>query len=275
MNWTAISCVYANICKLCQQICIGNKGAARQSSFLTQIFPSSLPMYSQFQYAASVDSSANQAHLGLRRALPASQVVVVVCFLMVTITGISASTAAPPICTEPFCIFPTNPADFVHPILRPINLLPESPLKVNTSFYFYSKWLQANSSKSNGKLSKSCHTVSLQLDQSYTPCIFTTENLLDTGRLGAELKEVNQLKPGKSAGWTAVVVHGFLDSLHGSSSWMSTIKNALLATASERSYDVVVLTDWTGGNGIPYLQATANTRLVGAQIAYFLQQLKV
>lgn len=229
-------------------------------------------MYSQLQYAASVDSSAIQAHLGLRMALPAIQGVVV-CFLMVTITGISASTAVPPICTEPFCIYPTNPADFVHPILRPINLLPESPLKVNTSFYFYSKWLQTNSS--NGKLSKSCRTVPLQFDQSYTPCIFTTENLLDTGRLGADLKEMSQLKPGKSAGWTAVVVHGFLDSLHGSSSWMSAIKNALLATGTERSYDVVVLTDWTGGNGIPYLQATANTRLVGEQIAYFLQQLKV
>ena len=35
------------------------------------------------------------------------------------------------------------------------------------------------------------------------------------------------------------------------------------------------LIDWTGGDGPIYEQAVANTRVVGAEIALFIQQLQV
>lgn len=36
----------------------------------------------------------------------------------------------------------------------------------------------------------------------------------------------------------------------------------------------VILVDWGGGSGIPYTQATANTRVVGAVIAKLIQNLQ-
>lgn len=37
----------------------------------------------------------------------------------------------------------------------------------------------------------------------------------------------------------------------------------------------VIIVDWRGGNGLPYSQATANTRLVGAEIAVLINKLEV
>lgn len=37
----------------------------------------------------------------------------------------------------------------------------------------------------------------------------------------------------------------------------------------------VVIVDWSGGNLLPYTQATANTRVVGAQIASVIKKLIV
>lgn len=37
----------------------------------------------------------------------------------------------------------------------------------------------------------------------------------------------------------------------------------------------VILVDWGGGSGLPYTQATANTRVVGAQIAVLIKYLQV
>ena len=37
----------------------------------------------------------------------------------------------------------------------------------------------------------------------------------------------------------------------------------------------VVLIDWGGGSGIPYTQATANTRVVGAVTAKLIEALQV
>ncbi|BFZ16541.1 hypothetical protein BsWGS_19580 [Bradybaena similaris] len=61
---------------------------------------------------------------------------------------------------------------------------------------------------------------------------------------------------------TKFVVHGFLDNVN-ISPWMKEMKDELL---THGDYNVV-LVDWFGGNRPPYTQATANTRVVGAQIA--------
>lgn len=37
----------------------------------------------------------------------------------------------------------------------------------------------------------------------------------------------------------------------------------------------VILVDWTGGNGLPYTQAAANSRVVGAEIGLLVQKLQV
>ena len=45
------------------------------------------------------------------------------------------------------------------------------------------------------------------------------------------------------------------------------MKNELLKNGDYN----VILVDWGGGSGIPYTQATANTRIVGAEIAKLIQ----
>jgi len=37
----------------------------------------------------------------------------------------------------------------------------------------------------------------------------------------------------------------------------------------------VFLVDWSGGNHPPYTQASANARVVGAEIAFFIKELQV
>lgn len=37
----------------------------------------------------------------------------------------------------------------------------------------------------------------------------------------------------------------------------------------------VIIVDWSKGNGLPYTQATANTRVVGAEIALVIKTLQV
>jgi len=66
---------------------------------------------------------------------------------------------------------------------------------------------------------------------------------------------------------TKILVHGFLASCKGG-------QFEAMAAAILDSFDVnVVRVDWSGGNGFPFEQATANTRVVGAQIGLFIQRL--
>jgi pimeloyl-ACP methyl ester carboxylesterase len=60
---------------------------------------------------------------------------------------------------------------------------------------------------------------------------------------------------------TKFIVHGFLH--NANKQWVIDMKNALIFRD-----DVNVITvDWSKGNGLPYTQATANTQVVGAEIA--------
>jgi len=63
---------------------------------------------------------------------------------------------------------------------------------------------------------------------------------------------------------TKFIVHGFLD--NGRLPWVKAMSNALLKRGD---YNVIIV-EWGRGAGVPYTQATANTRLVGAEIAYLI-----
>lgn len=53
--------------------------------------------------------------------------------------------------------------------------------------------------------------------------------------------------------------------------WFQSMTQKLLDIADHN----VVVVDWSGGCLPPYVQATANTRLVGLELAYFINYLKV
>jgi pimeloyl-ACP methyl ester carboxylesterase len=66
---------------------------------------------------------------------------------------------------------------------------------------------------------------------------------------------------------TKFITHGFVQ--HAFVSWVLEMKNAILSVD-----DVNVITvDWSKGNGLPYTQATANTQVVGAEIAKLVNTL--
>lgn len=69
---------------------------------------------------------------------------------------------------------------------------------------------------------------------------------------------------------TQMIVHGWMDSL-SVGPWMTDMKNALL----HRGGFNVILVDWTGGNGLPYTQASVNARLVGAEMGLIVFKLMV
>lgn len=57
------------------------------------------------------------------------------------------------------------------------------------------------------------------------------------------------------------IIHGFLH--NGIKDWVIGIKNEILKVENVN----VIVVDWSKGNGFPYTQATANTQMVGAEIA--------
>ena len=60
---------------------------------------------------------------------------------------------------------------------------------------------------------------------------------------------------------TRFIIHGFLDTTN--KTWVIEMKNALLRVEDSN----VILVDWRLGNKLPYTQATANTQVVGAEVA--------
>lgn len=60
---------------------------------------------------------------------------------------------------------------------------------------------------------------------------------------------------------TKFITHGFLH--NANKKWVVDMKDALLRVEDQN----VITVDWSKGNGFPYTQATANTQIVGAEIA--------
>lgn len=120
------------------------------------------------------------------------------------------------------CFRDTYP--FSGSVQRPIALLPESPTRIDTKFYLYSRHI-------NGS-----ERISADFLGSYSPSLKTK-----------------------------LIVHGFLH--FGSARWVTEMKDALLESEDLN----VINVDWSRGNGFPYTQATANTQVVGAEIAKLIK----
>ncbi|CAF0737891.1 unnamed protein product [Brachionus calyciflorus] len=60
---------------------------------------------------------------------------------------------------------------------------------------------------------------------------------------------------------TKFIIHGFLH--NGIKQWVVDMKNEILKADNVN----VIVVDWSKGNGFPYTQATANTQVVGSEIA--------
>ncbi|CAL1536839.1 unnamed protein product, partial [Lymnaea stagnalis] len=119
---------------------------------------------------------------------------------------------------------------------RPFTVLPQSPGKIGTIF--------AHFSRNNSDVGQDLEALK-------------TTTVADTWT-------------GYKPRLTKIIVHGFLQD-PATTTWLRDMKDELLRKAD---YNVVIV-DWHTGNGPPYTQATANTRVVGAQIAYLIQKLIV
>ncbi|KAF8792641.1 Phospholipase A1 member A like protein [Argiope bruennichi] len=67
---------------------------------------------------------------------------------------------------------------------------------------------------------------------------------------------------------TEIFIHGFLDGVCRSA-WMREMKRELF----KRGPYNVILVDWTWGNGPNYIDSAENTKLVGKQLAFLLQNI--
>jgi pimeloyl-ACP methyl ester carboxylesterase len=63
------------------------------------------------------------------------------------------------------------------------------------------------------------------------------------------------------------ITHGFIQ--HGFYKWVIEMKDAILSVDDVN----VISVDWSKGNGLPYTQATANSQVVGAEIAKLVNTL--
>lgn len=64
---------------------------------------------------------------------------------------------------------------------------------------------------------------------------------------------------------TKIVLHGYVQPKFGIRDWMLRMKDQLLIKADFN----VILFSWNHGNDFPYVQAAANTRIVGAMVSEF------
>ncbi|CAM4982006.1 unnamed protein product [Rotaria socialis] len=89
----------------------------------------------------------------------------------------------------------------------------------------------------------------------------------DTRRNRTEISRFTTLGPWSSSKPTKLLIHGFLE--RADSQWYIDMKNAILSVDDIN----VIMVDWTQGNGFPYDQASANTQMVGAEVALFINYL--
>lgn len=99
--------------------------------------------------------------------------------------------------------------------------------------------------------------------------LYTEHNPTDGQLLVAEDKDSITNSHFRSDRLTKFIIHGFIDT--PLSNWVSEMKTELLKYSQENQ---VVVVDWAGGSLPLYTQATANTRLVGLELAYLIQKLR-
>lgn len=125
--------------------------------------------------------------------------------------------------------------DFFDLVHRPLLLLPQSPEKINPKFILY-----------------------------------TRKNPKEPQYLSWSAPKTNNQTNLNSKNPTKFIIHGFLDN-QWLGPWMRTVKDEFLIHGDMN----VVIVDWSGGNSLPYGQATVNTRIVGAVIANLIKSLQV
>ncbi|XP_064479545.1 pancreatic triacylglycerol lipase-like [Ornithodoros turicata] len=129
----------------------------------------------------------------------------------------------------------TISSDFYHKQHRPANMLPMTREQINAKF-----------------------------------TLFTRSNLLQADVLSWSSTEqdikLSHFQPTRP---TKLITHGWIDNID-LTDWMIKMKDAYLAKDDCN----VVLVDWKDGTLQSYVHAVANTRLVGAEIALFVNKLK-
>jgi hypothetical protein len=86
-----------------------------------------------------------------------------------------------------------------------------------------------------------------------------------TRKTRTQISRSTTLGPWNATRPTKFLVHGFLDNTSNKQWWID-MKNAILEVDDVN----VIFVDWSKGNGFPYTRATANTQIVGAEIALFI-----
>uniref|UniRef100_A0A131YIZ1 Triacylglycerol lipase n=1 Tax=Rhipicephalus appendiculatus TaxID=34631 RepID=A0A131YIZ1_RHIAP len=154
-----------------------------------------------------------------------------------TSTAVNKSSPGQPEkkCFKELGCFKTGGA-FFHEIYRPFNFFPEEREHIDTRFIFYSR-----ENTMRGELLKWSSTQ----------------------------EEVARSATFKASRPTKVLVHGWVDTLFFGA-WLRKMTKAFLMVGDCN----VIIVDWQGGNALPYTQATANSRVVGAEIALLVNKLE-
>jgi hypothetical protein len=83
---------------------------------------------------------------------------------------------------------------------------------------------------------------------------------------GTEIN-ADKLGPFEPSLKTKFIIHGFYASPNGE--WIANLRKVLLDIEELN----VIVVDWSKGSGLPYIQATANTQIVGAEIAKLINRM--
>ncbi|CAF3787097.1 unnamed protein product [Adineta steineri] len=87
----------------------------------------------------------------------------------------------------------------------------------------------------------------------------------ETRKTRIEISRHTSLGPWNASKPTKFFIHGFLDSTN--KPWWVDMKNAILEVEDVN----VIMVDWSKANGFPYEKASANTQVVGAEVALFIK----
>ncbi|XP_067940692.1 pancreatic lipase-related protein 2-like [Watersipora subatra] len=122
----------------------------------------------------------------------------------------------------------------VRSLSRAIVLLPDEPAKIGTRFFLYTR---------------------------LTPDISQEEEVSWQDSSLLQKSQFNASRP------TKFIIHGFTHDAH--QPWVQTMKDELLKNADMN----VIGVDWRNGARFPYTQATANIRVVAAELAVLIEQM--
>ncbi|KAI8793133.1 triacylglycerol lipase [Biomphalaria glabrata] len=159
---------------------------------------------------------------------------VILLALVALTNSVNLTKGADEVCYTPLGCFSTEPP-FGISLQRPLVLNPQSPGVIGTVFKLFTR----------ESPSQSIDLPAIRVDN------------------------INDVWTGLKVRPVKFIVHGFLEDTD-KDSWLRTLKTEILL----QGYYHVIIVDWSEGNKPPYTLATANTRVVGAQIAHLIQKLE-